>query len=129
MLLGGIATTLAGTPAVISALTGLGHLFVSNTPVISVLRRVVEFALGATFRRPNRRVIFQNPDDLSLFWLTGQLLPIRQSSLKGWAYIPDVFVPVPPPEGPPLVVLAARMLRDKGIDDFVAVRCSSARTR
>jgi len=119
VLFGGIAATLAKSPAVIGVLTGLGHLFTTESPRMVVLRRAVEKTLGITFGRPNHRIVFQNSDDLALFLGDRAIAPEHAVLIKGSGVDPAVYRPTPPPEGPPLVVLAARMLRDKGIDDFV----------
>jgi lipopolysaccharide/colanic/teichoic acid biosynthesis glycosyltransferase len=104
---------------VIGVLTGLGHLFTTKSARMSVLRRVVERALGVTFTRPNHRIVFQNSDDLALFLADRAITPEHAVLIKGSGVDPAVYRPTPPPDGPPLVVLAARMLRDKGIEDFV----------
>lgn len=119
VLYGGIAARLAGVPAVVSALTGLGYVFIAQGLKASVMRLFVKgayrFALGHT----NGRVIFQNPDDRSSF-LKSRLIDARQTVLiKGSGVDMTQFSPTSEPPGPPLVVFAARMLWDKGVGEFV----------
>lgn len=119
VLYGGIAARLAGVPAVVSAVTGLGYVFIAQGLKASVMRLFVKgayrFALGHT----NGRVIFQNPDDRSSF-LKSRLIVARQTVLiKGSGVDMAQFTPTPEPPGSPLVVFAARMLWDKGVGEFV----------
>lgn len=119
VLYGGIAARLASVPAVVSAVTGLGYVFIAQGLKASLLRTAVKgtyrFALGYA----NGRVIFQNPDDRSSF-LMSRLVDARQTVLiKGSGVDMAQFSPAPEPPGAPLVVFAARMLWDKGVGEFV----------
>lgn len=119
VLYGGIAARLASVPAVVSAVTGLGYVFIAQGLKASLLRTAVKgtyrFALG----HANGRVIFQNPDDRSSF-LMSKLVDTRQTVLiKGSGVDMAQFSPAPESPGAPLVVFAARMLWDKGVGEFV----------
>lgn len=119
VLYGGIAARFAGVTAVVSAVTGLGYVFIARGVKASLLRIVVKgiyrFALG----HANGRVIFQNPDDRSSFWKS-KLIDVSQTVLiKGSGVDMAQFSPTSEPPGPPLVVFAARMLWDKGVGEFV----------
>ena len=120
VLYGGIAAWWTGVPAVVNMLTGLGYVFTGNGARTTLLRRLVKWGFLLAFHNRNQRVIFQNPDDRSVF-TTSRLISSQQTVLiKGSGVDVAVFRPTPEPEGPPLVVLASRMLWDKGIADFVA---------
>ena len=123
VLYGGLMARLARVPAVVNAVTGLGFVFVS-TGVRARLRRLgVRLAYRLALGHPNSRVIFQNPDDRETF-VNEHLLPdCRAALIRGSGVDMTTFVPLPETDGPPLVVLAARMLWDKGVGEFVeAVR-------
>jgi glycosyltransferase involved in cell wall biosynthesis len=68
---------------------------------------------------PNSRLIVQNPDDLALFTHSGMVQANRVVVIRGSGVDPLRFPAQPEPEGTPLVVLPARMLRDKGVREFV----------
>lgn len=119
VLYGSIAARLAGVPAVVNALAGLGFLFVSKRWLACVLRPLVEVAFRVLLNRPNVRVIFQNPDDLGLLTGSGVLESKRAVLIRGSGVDTTLFRPTPELDGAPLVVLASRMLWDKGVKEFV----------
>lgn len=119
VLYGSIAARLAGVPAVVNALAGLGFLFVSKRWLARVLRPLVEVAFRVLLNRPNTRIIFQNPDDQSLLTRYGILEPKCTVLIRGSGVDMAQFSPTPESGGVPLVVLASRMLWDKGVGDFV----------
>jgi glycosyltransferase involved in cell wall biosynthesis len=119
VMYGSIAARLAGVPAVINLLTGLGHLFTGNSPKARVLRNVVEQGCKVGFGHRNQRVIFQNPDDQDLF-VSRRIADTQDCRLiRGSGVDISLFRPQPEVPGTPIVVLPARMLWDKGIGEYV----------
>jgi glycosyltransferase involved in cell wall biosynthesis len=119
VLYGGLAAYAARVPAVVGLLTGLGYVFTAETGKARLIRKAVVASCKIAFRRSNQRVIFQNPDDRFVF-VENQILPANKTVLiKGSGVDVKTWVPSPEPPGTPVVVLAARMLRDKGIVEFV----------
>lgn len=119
VLYGSIAARLAGVPAIVNALAGLGFLFVSKRWLARLLRPLVEIAFRLLLNRTNVRVIFQNPDDLGLLTGRGVLESKRAVLIRGSGVDTTQFRPTPERDGTPLVVLASRMLWDKGVKEFV----------
>ena len=119
VLYGGIAARLAGVPAVVSSVSGLGYVFTATDRKASVLRPLVEIGYKASFMHPNVRVIFENPDDCALFIRSGILSADRVQVIRGIGVDTNRFRPALRPRGAPIVLLAARMLWDKGIGEFV----------
>jgi glycosyltransferase involved in cell wall biosynthesis len=117
---GSLAARLAGVPSVVNALAGLGYVFSSQDRRARLVRPAVEAAFRALLDRPGRRLIVQNPDDLALLEGERVISPGRAALIRGSGVDLDRFTPAPEPVGTPLVVLAARMLRDKGVVEFVA---------
>jgi glycosyltransferase involved in cell wall biosynthesis len=119
VLLGGLVARMVGVPGVVAAVSGLGFVFVAKGFKASVRRWLVGSLYRLVLGHHNLKVVFQNPDD--------------QSSLATLAHIPDRKVvmiggsgvdltqysvmPIPP--NMPVVLLAARLLADKGILEFV----------
>jgi glycosyltransferase involved in cell wall biosynthesis len=133
VLYGGLAAYGARVPAVVGLLTGLGYVFIAETRKAIVLRKLVTLSCKMAFRRGNQRVIFQNPDDRFVF-VENQILPAHKTVLiKGSGVDVKTFLPTPEPEGVPVVLLAARMLRDKGVVEFVeaarGLRAAGVRAR
>jgi glycosyltransferase involved in cell wall biosynthesis len=120
VIYGGLAARVVRAPATVSWMTGLGFVFISTGVRARVARGVVSSAYRVALHRPRSRVIFENPDDRALF--TGlHLVPADRAELiRGAGVDMSRFRPRPEPPGPPLVILASRMLRDKGVEEFVA---------
>jgi glycosyltransferase involved in cell wall biosynthesis len=119
VLYGGLAAYGARVPAVVGLLTGLGYVFIAESRKAAVIRKLVTLSCKVAFRHGNQRIIFQNPDDQFVF-VQNKILPARQTALiKGSGVDVNTYVPTPERDGVPVVVLASRMLRDKGVDEFV----------
>lgn len=119
VLYGGIAARLSYVPGVVAAVSGLGTVFMAQGVRARLLRKFVNgfyrFALG----HPNIRVIFQNPEDRSVL-LDKSALNLNQTMLiRGSGVSLEDYPLRPEPVGIPVVVFAARLLRDKGVCEFV----------
>lgn len=120
ILYGGIAARMAHVPAVVNAVTGLGYVFITRGINASLLRSSVKQGYKVAFHHRNQRTIFQNPDDSSLF-INGGIAPGENAVLiKGSGVDISTFTPYPESKGIPIVILASRMLWDKGIKEFVS---------
>lgn len=120
VLLGSWAARSARVPAVVNAISGLGTLFLAEGPGATLRRRVVLSLMRPACARPGVVGIFQNPDDRAVFVQAGIMPEDRTVIIPGAGVDLEVFRPEPEPPGVPLVVLPARMLRDKGVTEFVA---------
>jgi len=120
VVLGGIAARIARVPSVLSAVSGLGYVFL-DTGVRAVLRRAVVSRLySMALRHRNLRVVFQNRDDRDEIAALAGLADGQADIIRGSGVDLAAFAPSTPPPGVPLVMLAARLLRDKGVLDFAA---------
>ena len=119
VLLGGIAARLAGMPAVVAAVSGLGYVFTAQGVVARLRRWGIAQVYRIALSNPRLKVIFQNEDDRRILCRFGRLDPARSILVRGSGV--DLrgypFSPLPP--GVPVVMMAARLLRDKGVDEFV----------
>lgn len=117
VLYGSLTARLAGTSRVVNALAGLGHLFAIQERA-SFLRNVVKLAFRFLLRG-HGRVIVQNPDDLQLLESSGAILKGQATLIRGSGVDLSRFAPSPEPPGTPIIVFAARLLWDKGVQEFV----------
>jgi len=120
---GALAARIAGVPAVVNAVAGMGYVFTSDRFKARALRPIVRMLMRGTLGSGHTRLILQNPDDADAF-VSSRLVPpqtirvIRSSGV-------DIsrFYPVALDEtsgGRPLrVLLAARLLWEKGIREYV----------
>ena len=132
-LYGGISARICAVPAVVSTLTGLGHPFTKRNLTMRVLRSIVAVGLRFAFGHPNHVVIFQNPDDRARLLASGIVPDDRAVLIRGSGVNLSLFTPEPEPDGPPLVLMASRLLWAKGVGEFVtaarALRASGIRAR
>ena len=119
VLYGSWAARIAGIPGVVNALAGLGFIFVAQGWKGKVLRRLVVFAYRSAFSSKNTIGIFQNPEDLKLFVDASIIKSEKAVLIRGSGVDTSRFILLPEPEGVPVIVLASRMLWDKGIGEFV----------
>lgn len=118
VLYGSLAARLAGTPHVVNALAGLGHIFADRERA-GMLRQFVQWAFRWLLKGQNQ-VIVQNPDDLRLLLRVGAISPDQATLIRGSGVHLARFPQRAEPEGIPVVMLAARLLWDKGVREFVA---------
>lgn len=128
VLYGGLVSRLARVPAFVAAISGLGYLFVPGGGRRGLLRRLALFLYRLAFRHPNCRVIFQNEADRDEFLRFGLLRENQPVMIRGSGVDLQQFSPAPLPAGPIVIVMASRLLRDKGVMEFAeAARLSAAR--
>ncbi len=120
IVIGGLAGRLAGTPAYVNAPVGLGFVFSSEKPLAKLLRPFVSLLLRLTLTPRNAKVIFENPDDLDVLSAAGMVRRDAAILIRGAGVDIEAFAPTPEPPGPIRVLLIARMIREKGVEDFVA---------
>lgn len=119
VLFGGIAARFAGVPAVVAAVSGLGYIFIGRGLRARLRRVMVKCVYRMALAHRNSRVIFQNEDDRSLFLASGLVEEKNITMIKGSGVDLQVFAPTPEPPGPVIVLLASRLLWDKGVGEFV----------
>ncbi len=118
-LYGGIAARLAGVPAVVSAVAGLGILFSQSTYKSRFLRVLLYPLYRFSFGHRNQKVIFQNRDDMAILQRFAGLTEKKIVLIRGAGVDLQQYPCKPEPEGMPVISLASRLLRDKGVVEFV----------
>jgi glycosyltransferase involved in cell wall biosynthesis len=100
-------------------MAGLGYAFTETNP--SLRRRLLRFVIKQMYRAALRRadaVLFFNPDDLREFCEESIIHPEQAVLLGGTGVDLAQFSPQPPVLSPVTFTLAARLLREKGIEEF-----------
>ena len=119
ILLGGIAARLARVPAVVAAVSGLGFVFMAKGPGAIMRRGLVSALYRAALGHRNLKLIFQNQDDRASLQELAQLPDRQIEMIRGSGVDLQQYAALPLPSGVPVVVLAARLLADKGVREFV----------
>lgn len=114
---GSIAARFAGVPARFAMITGRG------TPLMAVKGNALRTLTTWLYRlglAQARGVIFQNPDDLAFFEAEGMLgRHTPRTVVNGSGVDLTRFAEAPQPAGPPTFLFLGRMIRDKGIHDYL----------
>jgi glycosyltransferase involved in cell wall biosynthesis len=118
VLFGGLAARLAGVPAVVAAISGLGLVFVAKGVKATVRRWLVGVLYRLALGHQNLRVIFQNPDDLACLARLANLPEQKVTIIRGSGVDLIKYCAMPFSTGVPVILLAARLLVDKGIREF-----------
>jgi len=119
VLYGSLAALLTRVPVVINALAGLGFVFSSHALIATLLRLPVRLAFQILLRANRGVLILQNPDDESMFGEQGLMPAKRIRLIRGSGVDTERFPQTAEPAGRPIVMVASRMLWDKGVGEFV----------
>lgn len=121
VIYGSIAARLAGVRSLINAVAGLGYVFTSRSVRARLLRPIVRGLLRVALNRAHSRLILQNRDDAELFRREGLLPVARIRVIRGSGVNTRRFVPRTAMfgDGSTSVLFASRLLRDKGLPEFV----------
>jgi glycosyltransferase involved in cell wall biosynthesis len=119
IIYGSIAARMTSISKIFVMIEGLGYAFSGQSfkqRALSLLMRMLyRFAL-----RNSQSVFFLNPDDLSLFVDTGILSDKRKAVLlNGTGVDVDHYAPRPLPGSKVTFLMMARLIREKGIREFV----------
>lgn len=118
---GSVAGRLAGVPVRINAVAGMGYVFTNDSWLARLLRPVVRVMFKVSLGGPGSRLILQNPDDVALFE-KARLIPTSHISLIAGSGVDCTrFAPRVSAKSiePVRVLLAARLLWDKGVGEYV----------
>jgi glycosyltransferase involved in cell wall biosynthesis len=118
VLFGGLAARLAKIPAIVAAISGLGHIFTEGNRHY-FLKKIVTQLYKRALCHENIKIIFQNIDDKNIL-IRNSLCTNRQSVLiKGSGVDLVKYQLKPEPKGKMQVIFAARLLKEKGIFEFI----------
>lgn len=116
---GSLAAALERVPFIYSLITGLGYLFTGHSPRRALLRRYAEFLYTRALAR-NKKIFFQNADDLELF-NRRHIVSLEQGTIiPGSGVDTAIFTPSPSTSHIPTFSFIGRLLWDKGLGDFAA---------
>lgn len=120
VIFGGIASRLTGTPGVVAAISGLGFVFLAKGWKALVIRTLVGVSYRLALGKRNIKVIFQNTSDRETLMQVSGLQREKAVMISGSGVDLSAYAAKPLPQGVPVVVMAARLLRDKGVHEFVS---------
>jgi glycosyltransferase involved in cell wall biosynthesis len=104
---------------VVNALVGMGYIFTSTDARASLVRPLLSRILKSLLRSKSVHVVIENPDDLSSLVSDGFVEPSKISLIRGAGVDLKAFLFHPEIDGPVVVTLVSRILRDKGVLEFI----------
>jgi glycosyltransferase involved in cell wall biosynthesis len=119
VLYGSVAARLTGMPAIVNAFTGLGTTFASQTTKAKLLRSGIKAVLRWSLAHPCSKVTFENNDDREDLIAAGIVSQSQTVVIRGVGINVSDFTPQIESHEPAIVLLASRMLWDKGVGEFV----------
>lgn len=119
VLLGGLVARLTGVPGVVAAVSGLGFVFMGSGAKAALRRWLVATLYRVALAQRNLKVIFQNPDDRSRLTQLAHLPHSKVEMIRGSGVDLTQYSYRPLLSGVPVVLLASRLLADKGVREFV----------
>ena len=120
ILYGTAAALLTSVPAIVNAPVGMGYIFSSENRRARLLQPLVRMAYRFLANPRRSRVVFENGDDLRSFVNWGAVRASDAVLIRGAGVDLDRFRPVARNNSVPVIALVARMLRDKGVNEYVA---------
>ena len=119
VIYGGIAAQAVNVPAVVNAVPGMGFVFTRRGIWPALQRTMVNMLYRMALEHPNMRVIFQNSEDMRGF--LGHAIVRKDDAvlIRGSGVDLTLFTETEEPPEPVVFLLVARMLRDKGVREFV----------
>ncbi len=119
ILYGTLAAFLNKTPHVVNAFAGLGFLFISKSRKAKLLKRLLLVTFKILFLIKPSYTIFQNPEDRRFFINAGIVNKKRVILIRGSGVNLSDFNMADEPKGTVTIMLASRMLWDKGIGELI----------
>ena len=110
---------LGGQGVVINALVGMGYIFTSTDTRASVVKPILSRILKFLLRSNSVHVVIENPDDLNSLVDEGFVRKSQISLIRGAGVDLIAFPFQPEATGPVVVTMVSRILRDKGVLEFI----------
>ena len=104
---------------VVAAISGLGFIFIAKGGIAKIRRSLVMLLYRLSLKHQNMCVIFQNTSDKEAIATPLKLSQRQVSLIRGSGVDLKEFPKAEFEKGEVVVVLVARMLRDKGVHEFV----------
>ena len=115
---GGMIASILKIHGVVSAVPGLGYSFIHKGVKATLFRFLISFLYKLAFKGDYLRVIFQNNDDKAILKKLTKLDASKIVLMKGSGVDLKKFYFSTLPKGKPIVSMASRLQRDKGVFEF-----------
>lgn len=119
VLYGSLCGWLLKNISIVRSITGRGYIFLGRDIRARVLKPFVKASYSFLLNAGRGTVVFENTADRD-FFLEQRLVDSENAVvIEGVGVDTDHYLPTPEPDGIPFILLAGRMLWDKGVGTFV----------
>ncbi|AUW57377.1 glycosyltransferase family 1 protein [Sphingobium sp. SCG-1] len=120
IIYGGIASRLVGGTRFFAMVSGLGHVFSeSGSRLLPLIRRIVSTLYRFALRRAAAVFVFNSDDEEEMRRHHILQSGTRVIQVPGSGVDLSHYAQQPVPDGPPIFLMIARLLRNKGLLEFV----------
>ncbi|WP_242504923.1 glycosyltransferase family 4 protein [Aliivibrio finisterrensis] len=119
VIYGNLVGRVLGIPKRVSSISGLGFVFIAKGIKSALLKMMVSILYRIALNN-SYCVIFQNISDRDLFREMKAVSSSQELIIRGSGVYLDKYPVTTTPQGTPIVMLLARLLIDKGVNEFVA---------
>jgi glycosyltransferase involved in cell wall biosynthesis len=121
VMYGGLLARWQSVPAMVCLIPGMGYMYLLGGLKGRIVRALGHAGYRLGLGHPNKRVIFQNPEDRQLF-LDRHLCKASEATLiLGSGADPEAWPAIQEPQGKPIALFASRFLKEKGVEIFADV--------
>lgn len=122
-LLGGLVARLTRVPSVVVTVPGLGHMFIAKGLKASLRRSLIELFYCISLKHKQIKIIFQNSEDRALLSRVAKLKNSQTEIIRGSGVDLSAYPYSPFSGSRPVIMYAARLLKDKGVQEFYRAAC------
>ncbi|MGL1959350.1 MAG: glycosyltransferase family 4 protein [Colwellia sp.] len=119
VLYGNILARFFKVPIRVSSISGLGYVFIADGLKAKLFRWLIAILYKSALVA-SKAVIFQNTSDRDILKQLGVIKTEQEIFIRGSGVNLDLYPVTAEPEDTPVVMLVARLLIDKGVNEFVA---------
>ena len=121
VLIGGLASFFVRySQKLVLSISGLGYIFISKGLKSELRKYTILFFYKLVFMKKKLKVIFQNKDDYNDLNTLTNIQKNKVVFIPGSGVALDIFKFSEVPSGKPVVLFPSRLLKSKGIYEFVA---------
>jgi len=120
VIYGGLMARLVKVSSVVAAISGLGTVFIARNFHARFVRAGVNHLYRLALKHANLKVIFQNPEDRKFLVQIGACSPSQTALIRGSGVDLLAYKSLPETNDNVVVVMISRLLKDKGVLEFVA---------
>jgi len=119
VIYGGLAARFKRPKVVVVAVAGMGAMFDTQHRIIGKLQPIIRWVYRQATKHRRTTFIFQNTNDKKLFSSIFKLPESNTRLFHGSGVHLQHYDATAEPESPPIVIMGARLIREKGVYEFI----------